>query len=426
MIAPIPFSAQSNAMRRRAGAFGTAGLAWRNLWRNRRRTWLMAGGIGFAAWLLIFAQSVQVGTFMLAVDNSARMMVGHVQVQHPELQDNPRLENVLRGAPVLRDEVESLPGVANATLRGRATALVSTDERSFAAQILGVDARREADWSRIPAMVGDGRYLVGPGEAFVGSVLARNLGVSVGEELVLLGTAKAGGVAALAVRVVGLFESGIVAMDRSLVHISLTDFREAWNLAPDEAHALVIVADQVEHSLPLAERVAAVASDWKTMNWKALMPDVEQFIGLKLAGTWLFFAVIAVIVIFSVVNAFMMTIFERTQEFGMLRAIGMRPGKILFGLQIEAVWLWVLGMTLALAVSIALLAPLSVWGMPLPLDADELLASLHMPDRLYPAFDAQAAWIAGLTLFAGTQLALLVPSLRLWRLRCVDALRARD
>ena len=425
-MAEATLSARPIPSRGRVGAVGTAGLAWRNLWRNRRRTWLMAGGIAFAAWLLIFAHSVQVGTFMLAVDNSARMMVGHVQVQHPELRDNPRLEHVLRSAPDLRAAIETLPGAAHATLRGRATALVSTDERSFAAQVVGVDAIREAEWSRIPAMVRDGRYLAGPGEVFVGSVLARNLDISVGEELVLLGTAKEGGVAALAARVVGIFESGMVAVDRSFVQIPLSDFREAWNLRPDEAHVLVVVAGRVQDSMPLAQRVATVATAWKTLNWKELMPDVEQFMGLKLAGTWLFFAVIAVIVIFSVVNAFMMTIFERTQEFGMLRAIGMRPGKILFGLQMEAVWLWVLGMALALAVSGALLAPLSVWGMPLPINADELLAQLHMPDRLYPDFNAQAAWIAGLTLFVGTQLALLVPSLRLWRLRCVEALRARE
>ena len=232
--------------------------------------------------------------------------------------------------------------------------------------------------------------------------------------------------AALAAEVVGIFQTGVVGMDRSFVQISLADFREAWNLEPDEAHALVVVTDRVRDSLELARRVAGAAGDWKTLNWKDLMPDAEQFIGLKLAGTWLFFAVISVIVIFSVVNAFMMTIFERTQEFGMLKAIGMRPGRILFGLQVEAAWLWALGMAIALGVCAAMIVPLGIWGMPLPLDADELLASMHMPDRLYPHFSREAAWVSGVALFAGTQLALLVPSLRLWRLRCVEALRVQE
>ena len=425
-MAEATLSPRRAALGGRIGAAGTAQVAWRNLWRNRRRTWLMAGGIGFAAWMLIIAQSLQGGTFTLMVDNGARMMTGHVQVQHPGYGDNPRLENVLEGAPALRARIETLPDVAGAALRGQATALVSADERSFAAQVLGVEAAREAEWSTIPAAVRDGRYLAAPGEACIGSVLARNLGVSVGEEIVLLGTAKEGGVAALAAEVVGIYETGSIGLDRSFVQIPLGDFREAWALAPGEAHALVVVTDRVTESLGLARRVAAAAGDWKTLNWKELMPEAEQFIALKMAGTWLFFAVITVIVVFSVVNAFMMTIFERTQEFGMLKAIGMRPGRILFGLQVEAAWLWALGMAIALAVCTAMIVPLGVWGMPLPIDADELLASMHMPDRLYPDFSREAAWVAGIALFAGTQLALLVPSIRLWRLRCVDALREQE
>ena len=408
------------------GAFGAVQVAWRNLWRNPRRTWLMAGGIGFAAWMLIIAMSLQGGTFTLMIDNGARMLVGHVQVQHPDYGDNPRLENVLEGAPELRARIEALPGVATAALRGQATALISTDQRSFAAQVMGVEAGREAEWSRIPLSVRDGRYLAGSGEAYIGSVLARNLGVSVGAEIVVLGTAKEGGVAALAAEVVGVFETGMVGIDRSLVQVALPEFREAWNLKPDEAHVLVAATDRVQESLELARRVAAASGDWKTLDWKDLMPDAEQFIALKLGGTWLFFTVISVIVIFSVVNAFMMTIFERTQEFGMLKAIGMRPGRILFGLQVEAAWLWALGMAIALAVCMAMIVPLGIWGMPLPMDADELLAAMHMPDRLYPEFDREAAWVSGIALFLGTQLALLVPSLRLWRLRCVEALRVQE
>ena len=425
-MAEATVSQQPRASAGGIAVLGTAQVAWRNLWRNPRRTWLMAGGIGFAAWMLIISMSLQGGTFTLMIDNGARMMVGHVQVQHPDYEDNPRLENVLDDAPALRARIETLPGVASAALRGQATALVSTDERSFAAQVMGVEIGREAEWSRVPLSVRDGRYLAGSGEAFIGSVLARNLGVSVGDELVLLGTAKEGGVAALASDVVGIFETGMVGIDRSLVQIALPEFREAWNLAPGEAHTLVVVTDRVQESLDLAERVWRTSGDWKTLNWKELMPDAEQFIALKLGGTWLFFTVISVIVIFSVVNAFMMTIFERTQEFGMLKAIGMRPGRILFGLQVEAAWLWALGMAIALAVCTAMILPLGTWGMPLPMDADELLAAMHMPDRLYPEFDSAAAWVSGIALFVGTQLALLVPSLRLWRLRCVEALRVQE
>ena len=106
-------------------------IAWRNLWRNRRRTWLTAGGIAFAVWMLIFARSMQDGTFIIMIDNAARMITGHIQVQHPDYQDDPRVENTLRQAALIAEQVAAHPAVEQASLRAQAFALVSFGERSF-------------------------------------------------------------------------------------------------------------------------------------------------------------------------------------------------------------------------------------------------------------------------------------------------------
>ncbi len=411
---------------RRGGAHSIVAIAWRNLWRNRRRTWLMASGIGFAVWLLVFAQSVQMGTFNVMVDNGARMSLGHVQVQHPDYHDDPRLEALVSGAPALRKSIESLDGVVAASLRAQSFALVSAEERSFGAQIMGVEANREAKWSTLPTMVADGRYLSGPGEAYVGAVLARNLGLHVGDELVMLGTAKQGGVAAAVARVVGIFDTGMVDVDRALVQIPIADFQDAWSLEVDEAHTLVVLAEGVEGSLELAEEVAETAVGLNTLNWHVLMPEMVQFIELKAVGVQLIFVLIAIIVTFSVINAFMMTVFERTPEFGMLKAIGMRPGAILVQLQLEAIWLWVLGISVGIGAAVLLVGALGISGIPLPAGTEEILRGMNMPNRLYPGYSWEATWIGVITMFVGTQVAVLVPGLRLRRLRCVEALRAQE
>jgi ABC-type lipoprotein release transport system permease subunit len=411
---------------RRHGARNAVAIAWRNLWRNRRRTWLMAGGIGFAVWLLVFAQSMQVGTFNIMVDNGARMTLGHVQVQHPDYHENPSLEDLVSGAPALRDRIETMDGVVAASLRAQSFALVSAEERSFGAQVMGVEAARESKWSTLPTMVADGRYLTSPGEAYVGVVLARNLGLSVGDELVMLGTAKEGGVAAAVANVVGIFDTGIVEIDRSLVQIPLADFQTAWSLQPDEAHALIVVAEGVDGSLELAEEVAETAVGFNTLNWHVLMPDAVQFIELKAIGVQLLFVIITIIVTFSVINSFMMTLFERTPEFGMLKAIGMRPGAILVQLQLEAIWLWMLGIAVGIGTAFLLIGALTFSGIPLPADAAELMQGFHLPDRLYPGYSWDATWVGVITMFVATQVAVLVPALRLRRLRCVEALRARE
>jgi putative ABC transport system permease protein len=94
---------------RRAGGSLTL-IAWRNLWRNRRRTWLTSGGIAFAVWLLVFSMSMQDGTFEIMVDNGARLALGHVQIQHPAYQDDPRMEYTLTGSERIRSAAEGKPG----------------------------------------------------------------------------------------------------------------------------------------------------------------------------------------------------------------------------------------------------------------------------------------------------------------------------
>lgn len=408
----------------RAGGISTWRLAWRNLWRNRRRTWLTAGGIGFAVWLLVLAVSMQDGSFEVMVDNTARLFTGHVQVQHPGYRDDPRVDYVLHDAGALAQEASRLAHVTAVLPRTSAFALASVGERSFGAQVMGVDPARESAASSLPGMAAAGRYLEGPGEAFLGEVLARNLGVAVGDEVVFLGTALEGGVAAAAAEVVGTFATGQPELDRSLAEIPIGDFRGAWNLDRDAVHSLVILLDRSTSSAAVADALAGPGRS--SLGWRELMPELEQTVEIKRISARLFFALVAVIVGFSVVNTFMMTVFERTPEFGMLLALGMRHGAIFRQLCLEAWWLAALGVGLGLAASFVMVSVLSATGVPMPADAAEVLARYNLPDRMYPAFSGWSAVWAAVIMVAGVQLAVLVPALRVRRLRPVEALRAME
>ncbi len=402
-------------------------IAWRNLWRNRRRTWLTSGGIAFAIWLLVFSVSMQDGSFEVMVDNGARLMLGHAQIQHPDYQDDPKMEHTINGTEGFLSRLAGEPGVLAASPRVLGFALVSKGERSFGAQVIGVDAYQESRWSTLPEMVADGRYLQGAGEAVLGSVLARNLGVAVGDEIVLLGTAKEGGVAAIVADVVGLISSGMTALDRSVLQIPIDDFRAAWALEPDESHQVVFLTESVMGSDQVLARLAAESDQsWRVLGWRELMPELVQTIDIKQVSTLLFFGLIAIIVTFSIVNTFMMTVFERTQEFGMLMAIGMKPGSIMLQLAIEALFLAILGVAAGVLLSLALLVPLAEVGMPLPAAATEVLSTYNMPDRMFPSFSVTAAVSSGLIMVLGTQIAAFIPALRIRRLRPVEALRGTE
>jgi putative ABC transport system permease protein len=407
----------------RSGA-ATAAIAWRNLWRNPRRTWLTAGGIAFAVWLLIVAASLQSGSFGAMVDNAARLGSGHLQLQNSAFQDDPRLEYLLPDGARLLSYADSVPGVEAALPRAQAFALVSAGERSFGAAVVGVDPEREAAHASLPGLVAAGRYLERGGEAYLGAALARNLGVGPGDEVVFLGSARDGGVAAGVARVVGTFETGQGELDRGVMQVPLDDFRTAWDLAPGELHAVVILARSADDTARIEARLAGPGH--ATRTWETLMPEARQTIELKVLGARFMFALVAVIVTLSVVNTFVMTVFERTREFGMLMALGMRPGAIVLQLRLEALWLSVLGIALGIGAAAVVIAVLAATGLPLPEDAAGVLARFNLPDRMYPRFAIGSVGVAAVTMLVAVQFAVWIPTLRIRRLRPVEALRARE
>ena len=231
----------------RDGGLGLSGaIAWRNLWRNRLRTTLTAGGIAFAVTLIVAAYSLQGGAMDAMADHATQLFTGHLQIQNPAYADDPSLRNLVPDATAVARALKSVPGVTAVAQRAVGFALVSVGERSYGAQVTGIDPQAEPAVSSLADLVVKGRYIVGPGDALLGSVIARNLGVDVGDELVVLGSRLDGSVAALSLHVSGIVESGSAELDRVLVQIQLAAFQDEFGLG-DQVHMVVARVSDFEH-----------------------------------------------------------------------------------------------------------------------------------------------------------------------------------
>ncbi len=397
-------------------------MAWRNLWRNPRRTWLTAGGIAFASMLVTMSMALQEGSYGAMISASTGFYVGQAQINHEDFEIEERLEQTVTGATELMLALERLPGVQVAP-RAQAFALASVGERSFGALVVGVDFEREQRVVSFFDTVRSGTLPVAANDVVIGETMARNLGARVGDELVLLGTAKEGGIGALALNITGLFSSGQVELDRTLVFTHLPTVQNGFELG-DEVHALVLkFADIDAAGLAQADVAPLLPSTAVYRPWQELLPEVVQGIELDRVSAVLFYGVILVLVTFSVVNTFIMIVFERTREFGMLLALGTRPVIIMGQVLAEAFMMWVVGTLIGLVLSNIIVGWAAAQGIPLA-GMEEMAAQYYMPSRLYPAISVASLTLAPLVLLVGTQLAAFLVTLRVRSLQPVVALRA--
>ncbi len=172
----------------------TLRLAWRNLWRHPRRTWLTTGAMVFSNVILVVMISMQVGMYRMMIENSLRASSGHLQIQARGYNDEQKMRQTVPDVTELAAQMRSELGLDAVAPRAAAFALASSADRSYGIQVLGVDPEAEARVSSLPGLVDEGRFLADPdaSEIVIGKVLARNLRADVGDELTLLGSGRDG------------------------------------------------------------------------------------------------------------------------------------------------------------------------------------------------------------------------------------------
>jgi ABC-type lipoprotein release transport system permease subunit len=401
-------------------------LAWRNLWRHWRRTWLTVGAMVFCNMLLIFLISVQLGSYQMMIDNSLGAFSGHLQLQHDGFDQEQRIRQSVPAVAERARQVQELLGEEAVAARGIAYALASSEERSFGIQITGVQPEREPRVSTLPGLLREGRYLSGAdGEIVVGALLARNLRVAPGDEITILGSGRDGSFAAAIATVVGIIDSGIPDLDRALAQVSLPWFQTVFSMG-DHGHSVVVRLPNLEQ-VPLAvttmQALRAEYPELVVLDWDQLQPGLQQAIRSDMASAWVMYAVLILLVAFSVLNTQLMSVLERTREFGVMLALGLSPGRLARLVGLETALLAALGLGLGVLLGALLALYLQQVGFTFP-GMEEMNARFNLPERIYPPVTLASLLWGPLTVFLGALLAAVYPALRLFGLQPVAAMRA--
>jgi ABC-type lipoprotein release transport system permease subunit len=402
-------------------------MAWRNLWRNKRRTWLTATAMIFSNVLLVFMIALQFGSYDMMIENTLKAFSGHLQVQAAGYQDNPKLRTSIAGISALAAELRDALPRAQVTERAEAFALVSSEQRSFGVQLVGVQPLTEARVSSIPGLVSRGRYLedTDAAEIVIGSVMARNLKVDLGAELTLLGSGRDGSFAAGIVEVVGVFESGSRDLDRAFAEVPLGYFQDTFAM-DDHGNSVAIAVDELS-LVPAAVRTVMARienrDDLVVLDWNALHPGLKQAIQADLSSGWFMYGVLIILVAFSVLNTQLMSVMERTREFGVISALGIRPRRLASLVLLETALMALIGLGLGLFLGWLVTLWFNVHGFSYP-GMEEVAERYNLPGRMYPSITLGTLLAGPAVVFLFCLLAAVYPALRLFRLRPVDAMRA--
>ena len=404
----------------------TTRLAWRNLWRHGRRTWLTVGAMIFCNALLVFMISFQFGTYSLMIDSSLSVLTGHIQVQQKQYNSEQRMRYSIPDGSALAAQLRDESGIQAMAARGITFALASSEDRSFGIQVMGVQPEFEPQVSTIPGLVKTGRYLQGndTNEIVIGSVLARNLKVEVGAEITLLGSGRDGSFAAGVATVVGIIDSGMSELDRSIAQVPLDYFQSVFSM-DGQVHSIVANVQRLNAVAEAKVQLAGLITspELVVMDWDELQPGLKQAIQADLFSAMVMYAVLIVLVAFSVLNTQLMSVLERTREFGVMMALGLRPGGLARLVFLETAVMSLLGFALGCLLGTAISLYFQANGVYIP-GMEEAMDKYNLPGELYPQVSAISVLIGPGIVFIGGMLAAVYPALRLYTLQPVAAMRA--
>jgi putative ABC transport system permease protein len=405
-------------------------MAWRNIWRNPRRTILTVCAITFATVLLVFMLSFQFGSYETMINTSVKISTGHLQVQAEKYQEKKSIRFVIPDPRAIADIVDQIPEVAAYTFRGQAFALISSKDRTYGVVVTGIDPQKEATVSRIKKLVQAGNYLTADdvNQALVGNLLAKNLRVSIGDELTLLGQGRDGSIGATVLQVKGIFRSGIDEFDRSAMQIPLSTFQDIFSME-GAVHEVVIIGkslsdvSRIKAQLKAALAVLNNGKALKILDWQELMPGLRQAIEMDLVSGLIFYGLLIIVVAFSILNTFLMAIFERTKEFGVMMAVGTTPRRLTKILLIESMSMTLIGIITGICIGIGITYYFQIHGIDFS-GGSELLSQFGITGRMYPKLSLLSVSIGPFMVLFFTLFAALYPALKVRRLRPVEAMTA--
>lgn len=399
-------------------------MAWRNVWRNRRRTLITTSSIFMAVLLSIVMGAMQKGSYEQMIQNSVGSFVGHAQIQHELFMDEPSLDNGFELRQELIRSLERVEGIKAVIPRIDSYALAADGDRSRATMVIGVDPVREKYLSDPESRLISGTYFEnGDMGILVSEGLATYLNVAVADSVILLGQGYRGLSANGIFPVKGIIRFGIPELNRGIIYLTLEQAQALYG-AEDLVTSIAIIAENPSRLTGIFSVITPLLTDNLVVHdWKTLMPEIVQAIEVDYVSSFFMLAILYMVVGFGILGTVLMMTAERRYEFGVMISIGTPRSMV--------AWIFILEMFVIAMLGVAsgtfMALPVVLWYHYNPIyftgDTAQTLLEFGMEPFLRFSTDPSTFFLHAGIVFTMTLLISLYPVLHVKRLEPVKAMR---
>ncbi|MEA4909890.1 MAG: ABC transporter permease [Chloroflexi bacterium] len=388
-------------------------LAWRNIWRHRRRTLIVVLAIGMGLALMMFYDGFVAGFEQAIYANAIKVLGGNIQVHaegyQAEADQNPLL-------PVENDQVIvqaalAQTQVAAAARRINTGGLASSREGAFSVNIVGIEPEMEQPVSLIAQNVVAGRYLTAADEdvILIGKGLADAMDVGVGDRITLVGRATHNQMRQRTMTVAGIYDVGLRDIEKRTIYISLQEAQILYDLT-GQSTEVSISLKQLGQEPAVMNELKPGLNGYEMTSWETNFPEMEAAINAKGGVMNIFSVIILIIAGIGILNLLLMAVYERTREIGLLAALGMKPRQISFLFLLEGAMMGLVGLVFGVVLGLAINGILGQIGFDYSSFSTLTEYTALINGRVYPTLGLDKLLQRGLTVVIIATLAAYYPA----------------
>jgi ABC-type lipoprotein release transport system permease subunit len=400
-------------------------LAWRNLWRNKRRTLITTASVFFGVLLSTFMSSMQEGSYAQYISSIVNSYSGYIQIHRKGYWNDKIINNSFSFDSTLVSKIKQLKEITLYAPRLESYSLASSEDVTKGVMVMGIDPEKENLITNLSGKIKQGEYLKNNDDGvLLGSKLAKFLKLGIKDTLVLIGRGYHGASAAGKFPVRGIIKFPAPELDRQVVCMEIKNCQNFFS-APDLLTSLVIMVHNEDEMLTAKEEIVhAVGQKLEVMDWQEMNQLLLKQIESDRAQGVITKGILYMIIAFGMLGTVMMMMAERKKEFGVVLAVGMQKFKLISIIILETIFMGMIGVIFGIAGSIPVLSWFVLNPIPFTGQAAQMMEDMGFEPAMYFSMMPSVFWDQALIILVFSLIIGIYPVLFIRKLRIMNALRS--